>query len=77
MGCTGSCRGCGNPGLGTKRNPEDASTGGDELPPCFQQPKFLYKNQYYPFLESGEVVTKPPPTFSLRGRWPANPFTHP
>jgi ABC-type transporter Mla subunit MlaD len=72
-----SCKNTGLPGLGTKRNPSDATDAGDELPPCFTQPKFLYYNQFYPFLGKGQVIKKPPPTNSLRGYWPANPNTHP
>jgi hypothetical protein len=71
------CRNTGLPGMGTKRNASDAADAGDELPPCFVQPKFLYDNKFFPFLKKGEVFKKPPPTFSLRGNWPANPNTHP
>jgi phospholipid/cholesterol/gamma-HCH transport system substrate-binding protein len=67
---------------GKKRNPTDQSEGGpiggEELPPCFQQPKFLYSNTFYPLLDKkGEIYTKPPPTYTLRGNAPANPNTHP
>jgi virulence factor Mce-like protein len=72
------CTNTGLPGMGTQRNPSDTTDkGGDELPPCFKQPKFLYDDQFYPFLKKGEVYKKPPPTFSLKGNWPANPNTHP
>src|SRR4051812_44592872 len=73
------CHDTGQPGLGTKRNPTDHTEDpeGFEMPPCFTQPKFLYDNKFFPFLEHGEVYTKPPPTNSLRGRWPATPNTHP
>jgi phospholipid/cholesterol/gamma-HCH transport system substrate-binding protein len=75
-----SCRNTGRPGLGTQRDPIDASDagpGGEESPPCFTQPKTLYDNGYFPTVDTGEVVKIAPPTFSLRGRWPVNPFTHP
>jgi phospholipid/cholesterol/gamma-HCH transport system substrate-binding protein len=73
------CHDTGQPGLGTKRNPTDHTEDpeGFDQPPCFTQPKFLYDDKFFPFLEHGEVYTKPPPTNSLRGRWPANPNTHP
>jgi hypothetical protein len=72
------CHNTGLPGLGTQRNPIDMTDqGGDELAPCFTQPKFLNDGQFFPFLKKGEVYTKPPPTYSLRGNWPANPNTHP
>jgi hypothetical protein len=69
---------CDNAG-GTQRNPIDkGSPTGDELPPCFVQPKFLYSNTLYPLLDKkGQVYKKPPPTYSLRGNSPANPNTHP
>jgi phospholipid/cholesterol/gamma-HCH transport system substrate-binding protein len=72
-----SCENTGRPGLGTQRSPIDQSDSDDEYPPCFVQPKSLYDNGYYPTVERGEVVNVVPPTFSLRGRWPINPFTHP
>jgi phospholipid/cholesterol/gamma-HCH transport system substrate-binding protein len=72
-----SCKNTGRPGLGTKRDPQDAADAGDELPPCFVQPKFLYNNKFYPQVNKGEISTKTPPTYSLRGNWPANPDTHP
>jgi ABC-type transporter Mla subunit MlaD len=77
------CTNTGEPGIGTKRNPTDASQnggklGGEELPPCFQQPKFLYSNTFYPLLDKpGQIYTGVPPTYTLRGRTPANPNTHP
>jgi phospholipid/cholesterol/gamma-HCH transport system substrate-binding protein len=75
-----SCTNTGRPGLGTQRNAIDASDagpGGSEMPPCFTQPKLLYSNTFYPFIHKGEVNHVVPPTFSLRGHWPANPNTHP
>jgi phospholipid/cholesterol/gamma-HCH transport system substrate-binding protein len=74
-----SCTNTGEPGIGTKRNPTDkGSPLGEELPPCFQQPKFLYSNTFYPLLDKkGQISRKNPPTFSLRGNSPANPLTHP
>jgi phospholipid/cholesterol/gamma-HCH transport system substrate-binding protein len=75
-----SCKNTGRPGLGTQRNAIDASDGGpgaSEMPPCFTQPKYLYSNTFFPFLHKGEIRHVVPPTFSLRGRWPANPNTHP
>ena len=72
-----SCKNTGRPGLGTQRNPIDKSDSDDEYPPCFTQPKFLYDNNYYPNVNRGKIPKITPPTFSLRGRWPANPFTHP
>jgi hypothetical protein len=70
------CTNTGEPGLGTKRNPED-SDGDDDRAPCFTQPRSLYSDTFYPFLERGEVYKKRPPHYTLRGRWPANPLTHP
>ena len=70
------CTNTGEPGLGTKRNPTD-SDGDDDRAPCFTQPRFLYSDTFYPFLKRGEVYKKRPPTYTLRGNWPANPFTHP
>jgi ABC-type transporter Mla subunit MlaD len=69
---------CSNAG-GTKRNPTDKGTpAGEELPPCFQQPKLLYSNTFYPLLDKkGQIYTGDPPTYSLRGNSPANPNTHP
>src|SRR3954471_258615 len=51
------CRNTGEPGIGTKRNPTDkGSPISEELPPCFQQPKFLYSNTFYPLLDKkGEI----------------------
>jgi phospholipid/cholesterol/gamma-HCH transport system substrate-binding protein len=75
-----SCTNTGRPGLGTQRDPidaTDAGPGGAESPPCFTQPKLLYSNTFYPFLHKGEVNHVTPPTYSLRGHWPANPNTHP
>ena len=69
---------CENAG-GVKRNPTDKGTPlGSELPPCFQQPKFLYSNTFYPLLDKkGQIYTGDPPTYSLGGLFPANPNTHP
>jgi virulence factor Mce-like protein len=72
-----SCSNTGRPGLGTQRRPIDQSDSDDEYPPCFTQPKFLYDNRYYPHVSKGPVSHVIPPTFSLRGRWPIDPFTHP
>jgi virulence factor Mce-like protein len=72
-----SCKNTGRPGLGTQRDPIDQSDSDDEYPPCFTQPKFLYDNRYYPHVNKGPVSHITPPTFSLRGRWSANPFQHP
>ena len=69
------CRNTGLPGLGTKRNPTE--NGEDDRAPCFTQPRFLYDDQFFPTIERGEVYKKPPPQYSLRGAWPANPNTHP
>jgi phospholipid/cholesterol/gamma-HCH transport system substrate-binding protein len=71
---------CANAG-GTQRDPidkNDPRSGGEELPPCFEQPKYLYSNTFYPLLDKkGQIYTKPPPTYTLSGRSPANPRTHP
>src|SRR5215213_1646966 len=72
-----SCKNTGRPGLGTQRDPIDQSDSDDEYPPCFTQPKFLYDNGQYPTVDRGEVPKLTPPTFSLRGGWPINPYTHP
>jgi len=75
-----SCKNTGRPGLGTQRDPIDSTDSDDHTdhPPCFTQPKFLYDNKQWPFLHRGEVRTDlVPPTYSLRGNWPANPNTHP
>jgi phospholipid/cholesterol/gamma-HCH transport system substrate-binding protein len=69
------CHNTGFPGRGTQRDPIDDSRG--ELPPCFQQPPFLYSSTFYPFLKKGEISHVVPPTYSLRGNYPANPNTHP
>jgi phospholipid/cholesterol/gamma-HCH transport system substrate-binding protein len=73
------CSNTGLPGTGKKRDPSDkGSPLGEELPPCFQQPKFLYSNTFYPLLDKkGAINTDDPPTYSLKGNWPANPNTHP
>src|SRR3954452_15330317 len=64
---------------GTVRDPQDkGSPVGEEIPPCFQQPKLLYSNTFYPLLDKkGEIYTGAPPNFTLRGNSPANPNTHP
>jgi phospholipid/cholesterol/gamma-HCH transport system substrate-binding protein len=69
------CTNTGEPGLGTKRNPTE--NGDEDRAPCFTQPRFLYSDTFYPFLKKGEVYKKPPPQYSFRGKWPANPLTHP
>jgi phospholipid/cholesterol/gamma-HCH transport system substrate-binding protein len=65
---------CKNAG-GTQRDPSD--DGSNPLSPCFEQPPMLYDGNKYPTVDKGEVYRKPPPNFSLRGRTPANPNTHP
>jgi virulence factor Mce-like protein len=70
------CTNTGEPGLGTKRDPEDTD-GDNDLAPCFTQPRFLYSDTFYPFLKRGEVYKKRPPHYTLRGNWPAHPYTHP
>jgi hypothetical protein len=69
------CSNTGLPGLGTKRDPTEG--GDNDLPPCFEQAPLLYDNRVFPLLSRGEVSRKRPPTYSLSGRYPANPLTHP
>jgi phospholipid/cholesterol/gamma-HCH transport system substrate-binding protein len=73
------CSNTGLPGTGKKRDPTDkGSPIGEELPPCFQQPKFLYSNTFYPLLDKkGQINTADPPIYTFKGNWPANPDTHP
>jgi hypothetical protein len=66
---------CENAG-GTLRNPSN-SGGEDARAPCFEAPPFEYDGKLYPTVDRGEVVKKPPPNYTLRGRTPANPNTHP
>jgi hypothetical protein len=65
---------CANAG-GTRRNPSNTSS--NPQAPCFQQPPSLYDGDLFPTVDRGEVSKKPTPSLTLRGRWPANPNTHP
>ncbi len=69
---------CDNVG-GKQRNAVDkGGPTGEALPPCFQQPKFLYSNTFYPLLDKkGQISNITPPNYTFRGNSPANPNTHP
>ena len=58
------------PGSVGRRDPVDS--GGEELPPCFVQPPFLWDGKQYPTLDRGEAPLVKAP-FGLEGRAPANP----
>jgi hypothetical protein len=65
---------CANTG-GTRRNPSNTSS--NPQAPCFVQPPQLYDGDRFPTVDRGEVIKKPTPSLTLRGRTPANPNTHP
>jgi phospholipid/cholesterol/gamma-HCH transport system substrate-binding protein len=59
----GDCKVTGEPGDGTKREPEDEAPAGgsDALAPCYVQPPQLWDNKFFPRLPKGFAPLRPPP----------------
>ncbi len=53
-------------GTAGRKDPVDAGPGGEQLPPCFVQPPFLWDGKYYPRLERGKAPLVKAP-FGLEG----------